>query len=102
MVLLNVILSDFRSYGEQKQGLDSAGESRPCFTGPFSFKEEEEDDVLLLHSLGKISQGISLTMVAERGRVIKDIYLLLQKICFSPPKICISPELFLSSVTQAG
>lgn len=84
MVLLNVILSDFRSYGEQKQGLDSAGESRPCFTGAFSFKEEEEEDVLLLHSLGKFSQGISLTMVAERGRVIKDIYLLLQKNLYFP------------------
>ncbi|GAB0199626.1 cAMP-dependent protein kinase inhibitor alpha [Grus japonensis] len=54
------------SYGEQKQGLESAAQSRPCFTGALSFKEEEEEeDVLLLHSLGKTSQGISLTMDVE-------------------------------------
>lgn len=48
------------------------GESRPCFTGALSFKEEEEEekeeeekDVLLLHSLGKISQSFSLTLGAE-------------------------------------
>jgi len=62
------LLSDFRSYGEQKKGLETRVESRPCFTGALSFKEEEEEeeeDVLLLHSLGKISQGISLTMGAD-------------------------------------
>ena len=47
------------------------GESRTCFTGALSFKKEEkeekkeEENVLLLHSIWKISQLISLTMGTE-------------------------------------